>query len=87
MKEYIAELGHIIGSVGQLIHHAANLLTLTAQHLTKSEDEGEPQPEGATSQVEHSHSFTAMPEMHANYRGAELEEDGGAYRIGFRSNK
>ena len=47
----------------------------------------EPQPEGATSQVEHSRSFTTMPEMHANYRGTELEEDGGAYRIGFRSNK
>lgn len=47
----------------------------------------EPQPGGATSQVEHSHSFTAMPEMHANYRGTELEEDGGAYQIGFRSSK
>lgn len=47
----------------------------------------EPQPEGAMAQVEHSHTFTAMPEMHANYRGTKLEEDGGAYRIGFRSNK
>ena len=86
MKEYIAELGHIIGSVGQLIHHAATLLTLTAQHLTKGADEPEPQPEGATSQAEHSHTFTAMPEMHANYRGAEEEGDG-VYKIGFRSNK
>ena len=55
--------------------------------LTEAIRNDEPQPEGATSQAEHSHTFTTMPEMHANYRGTELEEDGGQYRIGFRSNK
>lgn len=49
--------------------------------------EHQPEPEGATSQVEHSHTFTTMPEMHANHRGTELEDDNGTYQIGFRSTK
>lgn len=62
-------------------------IVLITRFWTGNGEYNEPQPEGATSQAEHSHSFTAMPEMHANYRGTELEEDGGQYRIGFRSNK
>ncbi|WJZ27873.1 hypothetical protein MOMMJLID_CDS0065 [Arthrobacter phage 1191A] len=62
-------------------------IVLITRFWTGTDEYNEPQPEGAMAQVEHSHSFTAMPEMHANYRGTELEEDGGAYRIGFRGNK
>lgn len=43
----------------------------------------EPQPEGSSAQVEHSHTFTTMPELHANHRGTELEDDNGEYKIGF----
>lgn len=55
--------------------------------LTEAIRNDEPQAEGATSQVEHSHTFTTMPEMHANHRGTELEDDNGEYQIGFRSTK
>lgn len=84
MKEYLNELAHIIGSAGTAIQHIGNILTITANKLTSDDEESAPQPEGSSAQVEHSHTFTTMPEMHANYRGTELEDDNGQYRIGFR---
>lgn len=83
MKDYLNELAHIIGSAGTAIQHIGNILTITANKLTSDDDEPEPQPEGSSAQVEHSHAFTAMPELHANHRGTELEDDNGEYRIGF----
>lgn len=87
MKEYLNELAHIIGSAGTAIQHIGNILTITANKLTSDEEDDEPQPEGSSAQVEHSHTFTTMPELHANHRGTELEDDNGEYKIGFRSNK
>ena len=87
MNDYRNELGHIIGTTGKLIHHLANILSITANHLTTDNETTEPQPEGSTAKIEHSHSFTTMPEMHANHRGTELEDDNGTYQIGFRSAK
>lgn len=77
----------ILVALNLLVNLVCGILICTRFYFDTSDNKGEPQPEGATSQAEHSHSFTAMPEMHANYRGTELEEDGGAYRIGFRSSK
>lgn len=76
----------ILVALNLLVNLTCGIVLITRFYFDKDEY-NEPQPEGATSQVEHSHSFTAMPEMHANYRGTELEEDGGQYRIGFRSSK
>lgn len=75
-----------LGVLNLLVNLACGIVLIT-RFWTGTDEYNEPQPEGATSQAEHSHTFTTMPEMHANYRGTELEEDGGAYRIGFRSSK
>ena len=76
----------ILVALNLLVNLVCGIVLITRFYFDTGEY-SEPQPEGETSQAEHSHSFTTMPEMHANYRGTELEEDGGAYRIGFRSNK
>ena len=76
----------ILVALNLLVNLVCGIVLITRFYFDTSEY-SEPQPEGAMAQVEHSHTFTTMPEMHANYRGTELEEDGGAYRIGFRSNK
>ena len=76
----------ILVALNLLVNLVCGILICTRFYFDTGEY-NEPQPEGAISQVEHSHTFTTMPEMHANYRGTELEEDGGAYQIGFRSNK
>ena len=73
----------ILVALNLLVNLACGIMLIT-RFWTGSDEYNEPQPEGATTQVEHSHTFTTMPEMHANYRGTELEDDNGEYRIGFR---
>lgn len=72
-----------LGVLNLLVNIACGIVLIT-RFWTGDDEYNEPQPEVSTSQVEHSHTFTTMPEMHANYRGTELEDDNGEYRIGFR---
>lgn len=72
-----------LGVLNLLVNLACGIMLIT-RFWAGDDEYNDPQPEGAMAQVEHSHSFTAMPEMHANYRGTELEDDNGEYRIGFR---
>lgn len=84
MKDYIAELGHIIGNVGEILHHTANLLTLTAQNLTKDQDEDNPAAVGAIAQTER----TEQAEPNEMRTGDSADLTGYARtRIGFRSAK
>lgn len=86
MSTYKEEVGHIIGSAGKLIHHVANLLTITAIHLTKDGDADEQQEQGgeAFSQVERS----GQPEPDDMREGNHWEPEwGDRTRIGFRSTK
>lgn len=45
-----------------------------------------PRPEGATSQVEHAHSFTSEPEMHAGWRPDPTADWDDRKSIGFAAN-
>lgn len=45
-----------------------------------------PQPEGSTSQVEHAHSFTTEPEMHAGWRPDPTADWDDRKSIGFAAN-
>lgn len=47
----------------------------------------EPRPEGATSQVEHAHSFTSEPEMHAGWRPDPTADWDDRKSIGFAANE
>ena len=72
-----------LGVLNLLVNITCGIILIT-RFWTGNDEYNDPQPEGASAQVEHSHTFTAMPEMHANYRGTELEDDNGEYKIGFR---
>ena len=86
MTTYKAEIGHILGSLGNVIHHAANILTITAQHLTGDTEE-EPQPQvDVFTQAEHAGQRSAN-ELHADAdRQSHDDDDGGSYRLGFNND-
>lgn len=73
----------ILVALNLLVNLTCGIMLIT-RFWTGSDEYNEPQPEGSSAQVEHSHTFTTMPELHANHRGTELEDDNGEYRIGFR---
>lgn len=83
---YKAEIGHIIGSIGEVIHHTANLLTITARNLTTGAEE-QPQSQGDTfTQAEHA-GQRSNSELHADSDRQSLDDDdGGTYRIGFNND-
>lgn len=58
---------------------------LEADAEARLRDEPE-HPEGSTADTERSRPGRTIPEMHREYRGTELEDDGGEYRRRFGFN-
>lgn len=87
MSTYRNELGGILGSLGNIAQHLGNVLCITANHLLTDDGDDGPQPEGDTfTQAEHAGPGRGAPELQAGYRGTELEDDNGAYRLGFNNH-
>ena len=84
---YLGEVGHIIGTIGKLIHHVGNIFSITANHLIKSPDTEDPHPEGDVF-TDTQHAYRREPsELHSDHRAQSIDDDdGGVYRLGFNND-
>ncbi|GAA0200448.1 hypothetical protein [Glutamicibacter creatinolyticus] len=84
---YRDEVGHIIGTIGKLIHHVGNCFSITANRLIQAPDAEDPHPEGDVF-TDTQHAYRREPsELHSDHRAQSIDDDdGGVYRLGFNND-